>query len=183
MTRAQNVLGLVVAGQHVGVGHARHGDGLVALAAAGAGVGRAHEPRRKLVGQVALQHAAFDQGRFLGCRAFVVHVERAAAAGHGAVIHHGHFGAGHRLPDQPGEGRGLLAVEVGFEAVAHRLMQQDAGPAGPEDHFHFAGRGGQLRQVAGSLRARLRGPGVRALGAGELLETQRGRRRPPSLWW
>src|ERR1035437_1427007 len=40
-----NVLGCIVAGEHVSVGHARHGDGLVAFAAAGAGVGHAHQPR------------------------------------------------------------------------------------------------------------------------------------------
>ncbi len=42
----------VVAGEHVGVGHARHGDALVAFAAAGTGVGGAGKPRGELVGQI-----------------------------------------------------------------------------------------------------------------------------------
>ena len=33
-----------------------------------------------------------------------------------------------------------LAVEVALEAVADRLVQQDAGPAGAEHHVHLAGR-------------------------------------------
>jgi hypothetical protein len=163
LTRAQNVFGRVVAGQHVGVGHARHGDVTDSSRGGRAGVGRAHQPRGELVGEVAAQHAAFDQHRLLRRRAFVVHVERAAAAGDGAVVHHGDLGAGHRLADQPGKGRGLLAVEVGFEAVAHRLMQQDSRPAGAEHHFHLAGRSGHgaelqnrsarglARQVSGLL--------------------------------
>ena len=45
-----------------------------------------------------------------------------------------------RLAQHAGEDRGLLAVEVALEAVAHRLMQQDAGPAGSQQHVHLAGR-------------------------------------------
>src|SRR5439155_18827464 len=41
-----NVFGIVLARQHVGVGHTRHGDVLVALAAYIAGVGDAHQPCR-----------------------------------------------------------------------------------------------------------------------------------------
>ena len=73
-------------GEHVGVGHARHGNVLVALAAAVAGVGDAHQPRRKLVAEIALQDAVLDQHGFLRGLAFVVDVERAAAPGHGAVV-------------------------------------------------------------------------------------------------
>jgi hypothetical protein len=73
--------------------------------------------------------------------AFVVHVERAAAVGHGAVVDDGDL-AGDLLADEAGEGGGLLAVEVGFEAVADGFVQQDAGPAGAEDDFHLAGGSG-----------------------------------------
>ena len=45
------------------------------------------------------------------------------------------------LADAPGEGRGALAVEVAFEAMADRLVQEDAGPAGAEHHGHLARRG------------------------------------------
>ena len=50
--------------------------------------------------------------------------------------------AGDLLADEAGEGGGLLAVEVGFEAVAYGFVEQDAGPAGAEDDFHLACRGG-----------------------------------------
>ena len=46
---------------------------------------------------------------------------------------------GDLLADEAGEGGGLLAVEVGFEAVAYGFVQQDAGPAGAEDDGHLAG--------------------------------------------
>jgi hypothetical protein len=44
------------------------------------------------------------------------------------------------LADQAGEGARLLAVEVAFQPVADRLVQQDAGPARAEHHGHLAGR-------------------------------------------
>ena len=132
--------GIVLPGQHVGVGHARHGDVLVAFAAAVAGVGHAHQARGKLVAQISLQDSVFDEHGFLRGLAFVVHVERAAAPGHGAVVDHRAFFAGHALADQAGESGSLLAIEVGFQAVADGFVQQHAGPAGTEHDFHFAGR-------------------------------------------
>ena len=45
-----------------------------------------------------------------------------------------------RWPIRPGEGGGLLAVEIAFEPVADGLVQHDARPAGAEHHVHFAGR-------------------------------------------
>ena len=38
------------------------------------------------------------------------------------------------------EHRGATPVEVAFRAVAHRLVQQHARPAGPQHHRHIAGR-------------------------------------------
>jgi hypothetical protein len=64
---------------------------------------------------------------------------RAATAGHAAVVDHGHLRRRDLLADQAGERGGLLAIEVGFEAVADSFVQQDAGPAGAEDDFHLAG--------------------------------------------
>ena len=43
-------------------------------------------------------------------------------------------------PDAAAEGRDALAVEIGFQAVAHGFVQQDAGPAGTEHHGRLAGR-------------------------------------------
>ena len=71
--------------------------------------------------------------------AFIVNVERSAAPGHGAVVDDRAFFAGDALADEAGEGGSLLAIEVGFEAVADGFVQKDAGPSGAEDDFHFSG--------------------------------------------
>jgi hypothetical protein len=71
--------------------------------------------------------------------ALIVHVQRAAAIGDGAVVQHRHTLGRHPLPDATGKGARALAVEVAFQSVAHCFVQQDAGPARPEHHGHFAG--------------------------------------------
>ena len=114
---------------------------MVALAAAGAGVGRAHEAGGELVGEVAAEDSILDEDGLLGGVALVVDVERAAAVGHLSVVDDGDFFAGDFLADKTGEGGGLLAVEVGFEAVADGFVQQDAGPSGAEDDWHLASGG------------------------------------------
>jgi hypothetical protein len=89
--------------------------------------------------------------------AFVVDAERAAPVGDGAVIDHGDALGGHALADAAGEGGAALAVEVTLEAVANRLVQQDAGPAGAQHHRHFAGRGRLGGQVDAGLMHRALG--------------------------
>ena len=59
------------------------------------------------------------------------------------------------LADAPAEGGTALAVEVALEAVADRLMQQDARPAGTEDDGHLAGRRRVGVQVGERLMDRL----------------------------
>ena len=113
---------------------------LVALAASAAGVWRAHQAGAKLVGEIALEDAVLDQHVLLRRRALIVHIERAAPVGHGAVVDHRHFGRRDLLADQAGEGRGLLAVEVGFQPMTDGLVQQNAGPAGAEHDLHLACR-------------------------------------------
>ncbi len=92
--------------------------------------------------EVALEDSVLDEDVFLGGRAFVVDVKGAAAVGHGSVIDDGDLGAGDALADEAGEGGGLFAVEVGFEAVADGFVEEDSGPAGAEDDFHVSGGGG-----------------------------------------
>ena len=130
---------------------------LVAFAASVAGVCHAHEPRGKLVAEVALEDAVFDQHGFLGRRALIVDIQGSAARRHGAVVDHGHLGAGDLLSDKAREGRGLLAIEVGFEPVAHGFMQQNAGPARAENHFHVARRRGNSIQLQDGLAGRFPG--------------------------
>ena len=140
LDRADDVLGVVLAGQHERVGHARHRRMREALAAAVAGGRHPHQPGVEPVLQVAAEDAVLDQHGAAGRRALVVHVERAAPVRDGAVVDHGHQLGGDLLADAPGEGRHALAVEVALEAVTDRLVQQDAGPARPEHDGHRAGR-------------------------------------------
>ena len=134
--------------------------------------------RAKLVAEVSLENSIFDEHGLLRRVAFVVHIQRAAAPGHGAVVHHRAFFAGYALADESGEGGSLLAVEVGFQAVADGFVQQHAGPAGAEDDFHLSGRsfagielqdrlaGGFFGEVFGSLFAEEEVEGYTASAAG-----------------
>ena len=131
---------VLVAAQHVGVGHARHRDMGVALAPAVAGGRHAHQARIHGVLDIALEDAIFNQHIALAGVAFVIHVERAAAVGDGAVVQHGHAFGGHPLANPATESAGALAVEIALQPVANRLVQQDAGPTGAQHHGHFTGR-------------------------------------------
>ena len=62
---------------------------------------------------------------------------------------------GDALADAAAERRGALAVEVALEAVADRLVQQDAGPTGAEHHRHRTGGRGHGGEVDERLPRRL----------------------------
>ena len=100
LDRANDVLGIVLAGEHVGVGHARHGDVLVTFPASIAGIRDAHQFRGKLVTQIALQNPVLNENSLLRIVALVIHIEGTAAPGHGAVIHHGALFAGDTFADE-----------------------------------------------------------------------------------
>ncbi len=138
---------IAVSRQHVGVGHARHGHMRVALAAAIARGRAAHQPGVEHVLHITNQNAVFDQYIALCRVALVVHVERTAPVGQGAVVEHGHALGGDALAHAARERARSLAVEVAFQAVAHRLVQQYAGPAGAEHHAHLARRRGARFEV------------------------------------
>ena len=110
-----------------------------ALAAAVAGRLHAHQPGVLAVLHIADENAVLDQHCAIGRRAFIVDRKRAAAQRDGAVVDDGDPLRGDALTHESGERRGLLAVEIAFEPVAHRLVQHDAGPAGAEHDIHFAG--------------------------------------------
>ena len=112
-----------------------------------AGRGHAHQARVLAVLHVAHQNAVLDQHVARRRGAFVIDADRAAPVGQGAVIQNGHAGGRHAVTQQTGEGRGFLAVEIAFQPVADRLVQQDAGPARPKDHIHRARRGGDGLQI------------------------------------
>jgi len=95
---------IVFAREHVGVGHARHGNVLVAFTTAIARVRDTHQPGGKLVAEIALQDSVLDQHGFLRGLAFVIDVERAATPRHGAVVDYRALLAGHSSADQAGKG-------------------------------------------------------------------------------
>ena len=107
-----------------------------------AGTGDAHQTRILAVLHIADQLAVFDQhvlGR--GCP-FIINRDGAAPVGDRAVIQHRYTLGGDLLAHQPCKGRGSFTVEIALQPMANRLMQQNAGPAGAEDHVHHAGGGG-----------------------------------------
>ena len=132
--------GIALSRQHVGVGHARHGYVVKTLAAAVAGGLHAHQAGVLPVLHVADENAVLDQGGAVGGRALIVDVEAAAPARQGAVIDHRHLLRGDPLAHQAAKSAGLLAVEIAFQPVPDRLVQQDARPARPQHHVHLARR-------------------------------------------
>ena len=170
LTEARIAAGIVLAREHVGVGHARHRDVGIGLAAAVAGRLHAHQPGVLAVLHVADEDAVLDQRRRVGRRALVVDGERAAAERDGAVIDDGHAGRGDALAHQAGEGAFLLAVEVALEAVADRLVEEDARPARAEHHVEGPGGRRHRREIDQRLAERLVDGGVPHVLGDEALE-------------
>src|SRR5207248_2946637 len=73
---------------------------------------------------------------------------------HRAVIDDSHALGRDLLAHQAGESRGLLAVEVAFQAVTDRFMQHHAGPAGAKHDVHFASGGRNRFQIDQRLAQR-----------------------------
>ena len=121
----------------------------VGFTAAVAGWRNPHQARVELILHIAFQDAVFNQHVVLPRHAFIVDRQRTAAALQGAVIHHSAQFGSHQLPDLAAEHRGAAAVEVAFQAVTDRLMQQHARPTGAEHYRHRArrrGDGGKVHQ-------------------------------------
>ena len=112
----------------------------IALPAAIAGRLHTHQARIQAVLHVSFEDTVFDKDRFRGRRALVIDGERSAPRGDGPVIDDGHAGRGHAFTDPSAEGARALAVEIAFEPVSDCLVEEHAGPAGPEQDGHFARR-------------------------------------------
>ncbi len=128
---------------------------LIALPPSVAGRRDAHQPRIEPVLHVAFEDAVLDQHCLAGRRAFVVDAERATPVGKRSVVDHGDAGCCHPLSDPPAERTGALAVEIAFQTVADRFVQDDAGPAGGEQHRHLARRGIDAVEIDQRLPHRL----------------------------
>ena len=119
----------------------------VGLAAAVARGLHAHQARGLTVLHVAHEDPVLDQHVAARGRALVVHGDGAAPVRDGAVVEHGDALGRDLLAHQPGEGGGLLAVEVALQPVTHRLVQENPGPAWAEGHVHHAGGRGDRVEV------------------------------------
>ncbi len=117
---------------------------------------------------VALEDAVLDEHGALRRRALVVDVERAAALGEGAVVDHRARGRGDALADAPGEGGRALAVEIPLQAVAHGLVEQNAGPTRAQHDLHRAGGRVHGLEVDERLAHRLARIAERAFGIEEI---------------
>src|SRR5580704_2243915 len=100
LDRGYNFAGLAVAGEHVGVGHARHGYVREAFATAVAGRLHAHQPGVLPVLHITDEYAVLDQHGAICRRAFVVDRQRAAAQRHGPVVDDGDAFGRHLLPHE-----------------------------------------------------------------------------------
>ena len=79
----------MAAGEHVGIGHAWHGQMGIALSATIAGGPHAHQARILAVLHVADQDPVLDQHRATGRRALVVNRKRSAPLRKSAVVDYG----------------------------------------------------------------------------------------------
>ena len=132
-------LGVFVATQHEGVGHAGQWCACIAFAARIACGFCFHQAGVEGVAEVAFQDSVFNEDVALcGC-AFVVDVQGATAVGNGAVVEDGDARGGNTLTNAVAECAGAFAVKVAFEAVAYGFMDEYAWPAWAEDDVHEAG--------------------------------------------
>ena len=83
-------------------------------------------PRAHFIVQVGAERAVFDQGVAAGGVPLVVDVDRPAGIAERAIVHDCDERTGNGLADAPRVVAGALAVEVRLQAVAHRLVQQNA---------------------------------------------------------
>ena len=65
--------------------------------------------------EIGVEHSVADHVGLLARHALVVHVDRAAEEGQGAVVHYVDVGVADELAHAVGEYRCALAVEVGLE--------------------------------------------------------------------
>ena len=121
---------------------------------------------------VAAQDAVLDERRALRRRTFVVDVQRAAPPIEGAVIDHRDIVCGDFLANAIREGRCALAVEITFQSMANRLVQQDTRPARTQHDRHGARRRGHGVQIDQRLAHRFAPMLERGIALQQLIESE-----------
>src|SRR5262249_20523608 len=117
-----------------------HGDVIVTLSPAVARRVRLHQGSAQSVLQISLQNAFLNQYCLVRGIAFVIDIQRSATKGYRSVINNSTQLRAHFLPHQTSKCRGLLSIEVRFEAVPNRFVQQNSRPTRGEHHLHGTGR-------------------------------------------
>ncbi len=87
-----------------------------------------------------------------GFVAFVVDIGRTASAGNIALIDDGNAFGGDALAYSAGKDASALAVEIAFQTVSDRFVQQDARPAVAQNDGHFGGGRGPGFEVGECMR-------------------------------
>src|SRR5947207_13233303 len=90
----------------------------------------------------------------MGRRTFVIDIDRSAARWDRAVIDNRAQLRRHPLTDTISKCRGLLPVEVAFESMTDRFMEQNTWPTRTQDYVHCAGRRVSIAQVQNRLTHR-----------------------------
>ncbi len=89
--------------------------------------------------QITLEDTVLDQHVVATRCPLVINGDGAAPTRQGAIIDDGTVLGGHLLADAASKCGRSLAVEIPLQTVAHRLVQQHAGPAGAQHHWHGTG--------------------------------------------
>ena len=152
--RTDDFLGIVLAGEHGGIGHARQRqmgkDSRRPLPVGATPIRRA----LRLSLHVALQDAVLDQHgalRRIASSSMLSEPRRSGIVPSSTTV----TPLAATRADAAGKGRAALAVEVTLQPVADCLVQQDARPAGTEHDGHRAGRRRARIEVGDRLMHRL----------------------------
>ena len=101
---------------------------------------RTHQAGVGFVLHIADQNTVFNQYRAAGFVAFVIDIERTASVGNIALVNDSNAFGGHALADSAGENAGFFAVEIAFQTMSDRFVQQHARPTVAQNDGHLAGR-------------------------------------------
>ena len=101
---------------------------------------RTHQAGVGFVLHIADQNPVFDQYSAASFVAFVVDIERTASVGNISLVNDSNAFGGHTLADSAGENAGFFAVEIAFQTMSNRFVQQHARPAVAQNDGHLAGR-------------------------------------------
>ena len=87
--------------------------------------------------QIAGEYTLFDDVGLLSFNTLIIYVDRPSVERNGSIINHIDVFVADFLVQLVREDGGILAVEVGFECMTDRFVQEDSRTSGTHDHRHF----------------------------------------------